>query len=57
LPRQVELVHLDQGLSLAAAAVDVLVELPVLCLERGNDVAGIEAADGGVRLFGAGNPK
>ena len=41
---ELALVHLDQVLSLAAGTVDVVVEMTGIAAERGDDVAGIEAA-------------
>ena len=41
---ELALVQLDQVLGLAAAAVDVFVEMARLAAERGDDIAGIEAA-------------
>jgi hypothetical protein len=46
---ELAIVHLDNVLGLAAAAVDVLVEMPRLCEPRGDDVAGIEAAGVGLQ--------
>ena len=41
---ELALVHLDRVLGLASGAVDVFVEMAGLALERGDDIAGIEAA-------------
>ena len=45
---ELALVHLDQVLGLTSGAVDIFVEMAGLASERGDDVAGIEAA--GARL-------
>ena len=40
--------QLDEVLGLAAGAVDIFIEMAGVSAERGDDVAGVEAARGGL---------
>ena len=46
---ELALVQLDEVLGLAAGAVDIFIEMAGVSAERGDDVAGVEAARGGLQ--------
>ena len=46
---ELALVQLDEVLGLAAGAVDIFIEMADISAERGDDVAGVEAARGGLQ--------
>ena len=46
---ELALVQLDEVLGLAAGAVDIFIEMAGVAAERGDDVAGVEAARGGLQ--------